>query len=193
MWHPLSANVGTNFADTRRSICQYSSPQATEFRSLDENFTTYICCVLQYMISSISSFFALGGISGVTENNSTVGALSSLYSAFVIGSSYVWNLDPEPDYIKRSSSSYILCYITLICTISGTFFTLHHIILATYSLYETGITNTTITLGIWKADHLAGVFSVVCCLVAQRCLLLGHLDVRWGEHYIESCSGGFLL
>jgi hypothetical protein len=36
---------------------------------------------------------------------------------------------------------------------------------------------------------LAGVFAIACCLVAQWGLLLGHLDVRWGDHCTESCSG----
>jgi hypothetical protein len=26
----------------------------------------------------------------------------------------------------------------------------------------------TITLGIWQADHLAGVFAISCCLIAAR-------------------------
>jgi hypothetical protein len=42
------------------------------------------------------------------------------------------------------------------------------------------------TLKIWLADHLAGVFAIACCPVAPWTLLLGRLDVRWGEHYIGS-------
>jgi hypothetical protein len=64
----------------------------------------------------------------------------------------------------------------------------------TYKLnLKNKITNTTITLGIWLADHLTGVFAIACCLVTPWALLLGHLDVRWGEHCIESYSEGFLL
>jgi hypothetical protein len=42
----------------------------------------------------------------------------------------------------------------------------------------TSITNTTITLRISLADHMAGVFAIACCLVAPRGFLLGLLDVR---------------
>jgi hypothetical protein len=44
---------------------------------------------------------------------------------------------------------------------------------------------TTITLGIWQVDHLAGVLTIANYLAAPWHSLLGRLGVRRGEHCID--------
>jgi hypothetical protein len=52
--------------------------------------------------------------------------------------------------------------------------------LANYTLKARN-TDTTITLRIWQADHLAGALAIACCPIAQWGSLLGRLGVRLGE------------
>jgi hypothetical protein len=59
---------------------------------------------------------------------------------------------------------------------------------------KTRTINMSIILGIWQADHLAGVLTIACWyLVAPRGSLIGCLGMRQGEHCIESSSSRFLL